>query len=314
MSHTQLSHQAEVHQVHDKNALQDALSIANSGDTIVLSKEGNYGDISIVNKSGIRITSKSKQLSIQATLSINGASSEVIIENLNIWNDNTSKKQIVLVGKQSKNVVIRHCILSSFPVSMNTLRDKFSGEAKNWINGIRVLADDCDISNNILVNIKLGIQGNGSKTVIQNNIIQYFSADAIRVQHHGIKILKNHIYDSVMSHPGETGHHEAIKLVPPENRLNAGELKGVEVIANVIRSQGRNTYVPKHLQGILQGISGTDGYFIDMTITDNSLVLNSDHGIVLYGAKNLRLSDNKVITAPTHYRLNPGIELYLTRT
>ncbi len=314
MSHTQLSHQAEVHQVHDKNALQEALSIANSGDTIVLAKAGNYGDISIVNQSGIRITSKSKQLSIQATLSINGASSEVIIENLNLWNDNTSKKQIVLVGKQSRSVIIRHCILSSSPVSMNTLRDKFSGEAKNWINGIRVLADDCDISNNILVNVKLGIQANGSKTVLQNNIIQYFSDDAIRVQQHDIKILKNHIYDSVMSQPGETGHHDAIKLVPPENRFNAGELRGVEIIANVIRSQGRNTYVPKHLQGVLQGISGTDGYFIDLIISDNSLVLNSDHGIVLYGAKNLQLSNNKVITAPGFYRLNPGIELYLTRT
>ncbi len=313
MSHTQLDHHAQVHQAHDRKALQDAISIANSGDTIVLEKEGDYGDISIVNKSGLRITSKSKQLSIQATLRINGTSSNVIIENLNIWNNNDNKKQIILVGKQSKSVIIRHCILSSFPVSMNTLLDKFAGEPKNWINGIRVLSDQCDISNNILVNVKLGIQANGPETLIQNNVIQYFSDDAIRVHQHGVKVVKNHIYDSVLSHPGETSHHAAINLIPPENRFDGGELRNVDVLDNVIRSQNRSTFVAKHMQGVLHGITGSDGYFVNLTINNNSFVLNSNHGITLNGVYNLQLSDNKVIASPSHHMSIPAIKLYLTR-
>ncbi len=313
MSHIQLSHPAQVHQVHDAKAFQDAISIADSGDTIVLAKDGDYGDISIVNKSGLRITSKSKQLSIRATLSINGACSEIIIENLNIWNDNHNKKQIVLVGLQSKNIIIRHCILSSMPVSMNTLRDKFAGEPKRWVNGIRVLGDKCKVSNNILVNVKLAIQGNGLETAIHDNVIQYFSDDAIRIQQHDVKIVNNHIYDSVLNHPGETTHHDAIRLIPPENRFAAGELRGINILDNVIRSQNRNTYVPKHMQGVLYGITASDGYFVDLTIKNNSLVLNSNHGISLNGVYNLQLSDNKVIASPSNHMATPSIELYLTR-
>ena len=313
MSDPQLSLHAKVHKVSDRQSLLQAISDADVGDTIVLTEEGKYGDIRVINKSGIRIKSQSKQLTIQATFSIDGNSSQVIIENLNLWNDNQNKRQIIIVGLQCKKIIIRHCIISSFPVSMNTAQQKLAGEPRNWINGISVLGNKCDVNNNVLVNVKRGILANGADTIIQQNVIQFFTDDAIRVQHHFIKVLHNHVSDAVLSHAGEGTAHDAIRLIPPENRYAAGELRGVEVIGNVVRSQNQHTSVAKHLQARLQGIMGLDGYFTDLVISDNSLVLNTNHGIVLNGTKNLRLVDNKVISSPAHQQITPGIKLYLSR-
>ncbi len=312
MSHTQLSHHAQVHHVNDANALREAISIARSGDTISLGKTGDYGDIRLVNKSGIRLTSRSKQLAIQATLSVDGTCNDIVIENLNLWNNNHSKKQILLVGAQSKDITIRHCILSSFPVSMNTLRDRLSGKPKSWINGIRLLGNNCKVTDNIIVNVKLGIQANSLDSVLTSNIIQYFSDDAIRVQQHSIQLRNNHIYDSVLSHSADTLPRDAIKLIPPEHRFKGGKLRNIEIVSNIIRSQSRSTSVPKHLQGTLHGIAARDGYFVNITVEKNSIVLNSHYGIVFNGVYQLELSDNKVLAAPEHHLATPAIILYLT--
>ena len=313
MSDTQLSHHVQTHHIHDRDSLLDALSLSLPGDTIEFTQEGDYGHISLINKSGLLIKSTSKQLAIKASLTIDGISSKIIVENLNIWNDDQSKRQIIIIGKQSKDIIVRHCILSSFPVSMNTLRDKLAGKPEAWINGIRMLGTACDVSNNIIVNVKLGIQGSGPRTTIESNLIQYFSEDAIRAHHHGVKIINNDIFDAVLSHQGETRSRDAILLIPPEDRYNGGELKEVEIMGNVVRSQSRNSSVPKFMQGFLQGISGIDGYFIDTTITSNTLVVNTHSGITLFGVSNLQIDDNKVIASPFHQQTTPGIELFLTR-
>lgn len=313
MSGTQLSHQSQIYQVYDRKALLDAISNAVSGDTILFTKEGDYGHVSIINKSGLLIKSKTKQLVIQASLSIDGLSSKIIIENLNLWNDNPKKRQVLITGKQSSEIIIRHCIFSSFPVSMNTSQAKFSGEPKNWINGIRLLGLKCEVINNIIVNVKLGIQSSGIDTNIQDNVIQYFSKDAIRVSQHNIEVSNNHIYDLIRGHSGETRSRDGILLTPPESRYNAGELRDVKIRGNIVRSQSKHTTVPKHMQGILRGITAAEGYFIDIIINDNSLVVNSNDGITLNGAQRLEISANKVIRSPSHRQCTPGIKLYLTR-
>lgn len=313
MSDPQLSNQAQVHQVTDRETLLQAIADADVGDTIVLAREGNYGNIRIINKAGLRITSQSKQLTIEATFLIDGTSSQIIIENLNLWSDDQHRQQVITIGPQCKKIIIRHCILSSFPVSMNTAQDKLSGDPQNWIDGIRVAGNKCEINNNILANVKRAIQITAAESVIQKNVIQYFSGDAIRVQHHRTQVSHNHISDAILGHSGETTQLDAIALLPPENRYTGGELNGVHIIANSVRSQNRRTTVPGHRQARLQGIVGFDGYFTDLLITENSLVVNTNQGITINGAKNLQLLDNKVIASPSNPHSRPGIHLYLTR-
>ncbi len=313
MSDTQLSLQAQVHQVDDRQSLLHALSDADVGDTIVINREGDYGDIRISNKSGIRIKSSSKRLAIQATLRIEGNANQIIIENLNIWNDNPGRGAVIQTGVQCKKIIIRHCMVSSYPVNMNNLQEKYAGEPENWINGINSLGSKCEVSHNLIANVRQGIISAGADALIEKNTVQYFSGDAIRVQQHGARVSGNHLYDAVLGHIGEARQQHAILLAPPEKRYAGGELNDVKITDTVVRSQNRHTSTPRHRQGSLQGIIATDGYFVDWVISHNSLVLNTDQGILLNGVKNLQLANNKVIAAPGYQSERLGIKLYLTR-
>lgn len=317
MSNTETTQKAQVHQVNSKSRLNEAIQASNRGDTIVLTTDGNYGDIRLTNKSGIRIKASNKGLLIEASITIDGNSSHIIIENINLWNAEQNKHQLIIIGNQASQIIIRHCIISTLPVSMNKLREKYEGNPNKWLNGINILGSTCNVINNIFVNIKTAILASGADTLIQSNLIQYFSKDAIHVKNHGVLVLQNRVYDSVNSRDETRGKSNACKkailLTPPKDKQKGGELKKVEIIGNTIRSHSRNTTVAKDKQSILQGIVGRDGYFTNLTIAENSLVLNSDHGITLNGAYKLILFNNKTIKSPQKNNSTPGINLYLTR-
>lgn len=305
--------QGQVYQARNAEELQKHIQNTLPRDTIVITRQGDYGVIRVTNKRMLRIKSYSLNIPVQIALIIDGVSKEIIIENVQLWNADSSLAQIIISGPQTTAVIIRGCIVSSVPLNQNRMREFYGGHPPSWINGIRILGSNSQILNNSLMNLKIGIVNTGANTLIQHNLVQYYSEDAIRVTNHGTRVLNNNIYDSVAAIPNQNAHRDAIQIIPPVDRYNGGPLNNVQIIGNIIQSHTHTGGVPPNERGIVQGIFGSDGYFINTTIVGNSIIVNSDHGISLNGVLNLTLRFNRIIDVTPGDNFNPGIKLYLTR-
>lgn len=305
--------QGQVYEARNGEELQQHIQNAKPRDTIVITRKGNYGSIRVTNKRMLRIKSYSINIPVQIGLIIDGHSKEIIIENIQLWNTDHSLHQIVISGPQTDAVIIRGCIISSVPLNQNSMRQHYSGNPLSWINGVRLLGSNSQITNNHLMNLKIAIVNTGVNTLVQHNLVQYFSEDAIRVTNHGTRVLNNNIYDSVAANPNQNAHKDAIQMIPPADRYNGGPLNNVQIIGNIIQSHTQPGGVPANERGIVQGIFGSDGYFVNTTIVGNTIIVNSDHGISLNGVLNLNLHFNRTLDVTPGDNFNPGVKLYLTR-
>ncbi len=303
----------QVFHIDNKQELQAALKSTHSGDTIVINQSGKYGNITLRNQHNLRLKAANRNIVIEACIVVDGNSDGVCLEGLNI-HYNGKNPYIIFSGQDCHNTQISHNLISSEATSYSHFNRGIIGSPAKWTSGIRVLGKDCTVFDNKIVNTRLGIVAQGKNSFIAHNLIRFFSEDAIRVQNHGVRAEMNQIEDAVMANPKDPAHQDAIQLIPPADRYEGGELRDVQIVENRIKNLSTHSPVPQHLAAILQGIFGSDGYFINTVISDNRVVTNSDHGVTLNGVKNLRLDANQIDKASnTEKGFNPGIKLYFTR-
>ena len=300
-----------IHQVNSITELSRAIKTAAPRDTIILTRAGRYGKVRLTNKSQLTIKALNTDMPIEASFFIDGNSQQIVLENMQLWHNIANASQIIITAKTTHSVTVQHCILSTVAVKRSTMLNAYAGNPRSWNNGIRMLGNNGQIINNNLINLNLAISQTGPNTLVKHNHIQFYTEDAIRVSHHGVKIEHNTIYDSVTKRAGQNAHKDAIQLIPPEERFNGGTLNNVTITGNIIQSN--SAAVANHEQGTVQGIFGSDGHFVNTIITDNIIAVNSDHGITLNGVKNARISNNRILDQTPADHFQPGIKLYLTR-
>ncbi len=300
-----------IHQVNSITELSRAIKTAAPRDTIILTRAGRYGKVKLTNKSQLTIKALNTDMPIEASFFIDGNSQQIVLENMQLWHNIANASQIIITAKTTHSITVQHCILSTVAVKRSTMLNAYAGNPRSWNNGIRMLGNNGRIINNNLINLNLAISQTGPNTLVKHNHIQFYTEDAIRVSHHGVKIEHNTIYDSVTKRAGQNAHKDAIQLIPPEERFNGGTLNNVTITGNIIQSN--SAAVASHEQGTVQGIFGSDGHFVNTVITDNIIAVNSDHGITLNGVKNARISNNRILDQTPTDHFQPGIKLYLTR-
>lgn len=303
-----------VHTVENADQLNIAIHNAQPNDSIILNKHGNYGSIQITNKQKLRISSISKQLPIQMNIIISNECSDITLDNIQIWNDELSHRYLIIAGKDCKNIIINNCILSTHPLIPDTMHQHFRGYPDQWISGIRMLGSDCHIKNNALLNLKSAILETGPNNQVDSNIIRFYSEDAIRVSNHGVHIIRNQVLDSISAaNDNQAAHKDAIQLIPPKDRFEGGALHDVKIIDNIIQSQTESLLIPNENKGIVQGIFASDGYFVNTHIENNTIKVNSDHGISINGVHKMHCKNNEIVNLDRTNQFTPGIKFYLTR-
>jgi len=303
-----------IHTVENKEQLIQAIHKAEPNDSIILNKHGHYGDIHITNKKQLRITSLSKQLPMEINFIINGNCCDITLDNIQIWNKDLNSRYLVIVGRESEHITISNCILSTHPVIPERMLERFTGEPDQWISGLRILGANCHVTANTLVNLKSAVLETGPNNRVDSNLIQFYSEDAVRASNHGVQITKNQIFDSVSAAGNkQAAHKDAIQLIPPKDRFEGGELRDVQILDNMIKNQSHPLSIPEENRGIVQGIFASDGYFVNTRIENNTIMVNSDHGITINGVHKMQCHNNEVINMDTSRRFQPGIKFYLTR-
>jgi hypothetical protein len=309
-----VSRPPKVWQATNGNELTFALKEAISGDAIVITESGNYGAIVVRGKNNIRIKSSGWHIQIQGHIILDAGSEHIKLEHLNLYAPEGMSiyRPLIIADKSTRNIDVQFCLLSSEKVTPNNFQSQFMGNPETWVSGIRLLGRNNLIQHNKLVNLRIAIMGEGEATDICHNQIQFFAEDGIRAQNHRIKVIQNSIFEGITDDNAEEGHRDAIQLIPPSHAQNLGRLDKVEIRENTIKSHHHNTRTPANRIAILQGIFGSDGYFINTVIKDNRIVVNSDHGITLNGANNLVISGNQIASVAVDGR-RPGIKLYFSR-
>lgn len=277
-------------------SVKNPRGIIRGGDTIWL-KSGDYGRLSF---DGFYNTD---------TITIQTMPGHVArFDNINITSSARWKLSGLLVealfikGRTSKNLVRlsshpRKGPLSNVEISNSTIRstEDISGwEKADWLsnaaNGINVNGDDVRLINNRISNVNFGLIVRGKYALVSNNSIQNFSGDGMRgLGDYGVfeynTVKNNYVVDR--------NHDDAFQSwsVGPKGSGD-GVVKGIVLRGNVFinREDPDQKY-----KGPLQGIGAFDGMFKDWVIENNLIMVNSWHGIALFGAENCRIINNTVV-------------------
>lgn len=177
-----------------------------------------------------------------------------------------------------------------------------SWSLEDWLttwrsSGYRLDGRNIELRNSSATAISFGIQALGPEARILNNTVRGFSGDGLRgIGPNGL-FEGNLVQDCFAVN---SNHDDGFQSWSPKNNGPNSTLPGLRLIGNVIWEWSGRADHP--LQCRLQGIGLFDGFFRDIEIRNNLVVVDHYHGISLYGGIDGVIANNTVL----HPNLQPG--------
>ena len=287
--------------------LNSILSTAAAGDVIYLDLS-NYGAINISNRKYsqfLTIEAGSGQTPVFSSLIVNSAS-HIVFSGITINGNGVRSKSPggVLVNlASSNNIVFQHNIVEltagAFPwVSMGTVLNASLAPS----DGILATQDYCvALDSNQIRNVfgGIGVGGDqvgtdGQNYMIAGNTIDHFAGDGIDLSATNIIIQGNVITNGLDTCESKCIHNDGIQGWNWNNQLGITN-RNVVIDSNYIQSQ-TVANLPFAVQ--LQGISIFDGYWANVSITNNIVLTSSITGISIAGVNGLNIINNSVMNIP----------------
>ncbi|MEM1045874.1 MAG: right-handed parallel beta-helix repeat-containing protein [Pseudomonadota bacterium] len=195
---------------------------------------------------------------------------------------------IVEIDATSRDIVLSDSRIES-------VADSAGRTAEEWRLGtahaVLSFGEAIEIRGNTIRNIRHGVGVTGPRAIVENNLIEDFIGDGIRVLGDHSEIRGNTIRNCYVV---DDNHDDGIQSwsLDAEGRAGRGEVVGVVLSGNTII----NHEDPAHpLRCNLQGIGLFDGIFVDWVIENNVVVVEHGHGITVMGARNVRAVNNTVV-------------------
>ncbi|MCK5788050.1 MAG: hypothetical protein KAH32_03570, partial [Chlamydiia bacterium] len=190
--------------------------------------------------------------------------------------DNNS---LVLVGGSSSNITFDNCIIYSVDNSDSWTAEDW--KAKSW-NGLFItsISNNISIINSTLKNVNFAIHMDSQtkNNTVRNVLVDNFCGDGIRLTNGSI--LE---YSTIQDAYKVNGNHDdMLQLFVSENII----IRGNKLISSTEESP--------LLGHDCQGIGAFDGWFDNILIENNLVVIDHWHAISLYGARNCKIINNTV--------------------
>jgi parallel beta-helix repeat protein len=264
------------------------------GDRVLL-RSGYHGELTISGGSyavPITIAADSGHTPRLRRVQIGGASG-LVLRGLSISPSHApsySKTTLVNVQSSSQNVTIENCQLFS-------VASASSWTADNWVNlassGAQVSGNRVTLRGNIVRNVRFGISVDGDNALIEQNIVDGFSADGLRGLGDFGTFQYNTVKNCYVGDDLDSNHDDGFQSWSVgTGGVGTGEVRGVVLRGNTFI----NTENPAQpFRGTMQAIGCFDGFFVDWVVENNVVITNHWHGISLYGARNSRIVNNTVI-------------------
>jgi hypothetical protein len=287
------------------------LGTAAAGDVISLDS-GNYGAVSISNKKYsdfLTIHAATGKTPVFSSFAVS-SSSHLVVDGITVIGGgvraNTPGGTLVTLAS-SDNIVFRNSTVEStsgtFPWQEQTgdLTTLDSSIAPS--DGINASQGYCiAITGNTIRNVFNGIYGGGDETgtdgqnyLVSSNSIDQFAGDGIDHSASNILIQSNHITNSLDICNLQCIHNDGIQGWNWDDRLGITN-QNVVIDSNFIESQ---TSTSLNLASVdLHGISIFDGFWKNVSITNNAVLTSSDTGISIAGVGGLQVVNNTVMNIP----------------
>jgi hypothetical protein len=213
-----------------------------------------------------------------------------------------SYSNATIVSLSGSQLELADCDVFSVP-------DASTWSAGDWrskaASGISIGGRAITVRANQVRNVRYGISGSASDSLVEHNLVANFSGD-------GIRGLGDHTvfqYNTVKNcYDVGDGHHDDgfQSWSTGSGGVGTGEVRGVVLRGNrIINYDDPN----QPMRCTLQGIGCFDGTFVDWVIENNVVITDHWHGITLLGARNSRIVNNTVISPPNAQIGPPWIKI-----
>ena len=286
------------------------LNIAAAGDVIYLNS-GAYGAVSISNRKYsqfLTIKAGPAQAPVFSSLTLNSVS-HMVFSGLTINGNGVRSKSpsgILVNLASSNNVVFENNVVEStsgaFPWKAETTNETVIDTSVAPSDGVIASQDYCvALNSNQIKNVfnGIGVGGDqvgtdGQNYMIANNTIDHFAGDGIDHSATNITIQGNHITNALDICGSKCIHNDGIQGWNWNNKLGVTN-KNVVIDSNYIQSQ---TVTNLTLAVALQGISIFDGFWQNVSITNNVVLTSGLAGITIAGVNGLHIINNSVMNIP----------------
>ena len=283
------------------------LGAAAAGDVIYLDSS-NYGAVSIANRKYsqfLTIEAGWGQTPVFSSLKVNSAS-HIVFSGITINGNgvrSTSPNGVLVSLASSDNIVFEHNTVEStsgaFPwKSMGTVLNASIAPS----DGVNASQDYCvALNGNQIKNVFSGIGVGGDQVgtdgqnyMVADNTIDHFAGDGIDHSATNIIIQGNEITNGLDTCGSVCIHNDGIQGWNWDNKLGITN-KNVVIDSNYIQSQ---TVASLPFAVALQGISIFDGFWSNVSITNNIVLTSSLTGISIAGVDGLHIINNTVMNIP----------------
>ena len=151
------------------------------------------------------------------------------------------------------------------------------------------------VRNNHLLNLRFGINLCSPESLCEGNIVENFSADAMRVTRDDITVRRNAIRNVyISSGDGDDNHDDGIQSFLFNK--GTGTVRRAKIFDNLIINREDSA---QPFKASLQGIGFFDGPLVDYQVMGNVVDVQAWHGISLFDAQNCTITGNSVFNTTT---------------
>jgi hypothetical protein len=287
------------------------LDAAAAGDVIYLNS-GNYGAVSISNRKYsqfLTIKTGPGQTPVLSSLQVNSVG-HMAFSGLTINGNgprSNSPHGILVSLASSNNIVFEDNIVEStsgaFPWRAETTNERVIDPSIAPSDGVNASQDYClTLNSNQIKNVFNGIyvggdqvRTHGQNYVVADNTIDHFAGDGIDHSATNIIIRGNHITNGLDICGSKCIHNDGIQGWNWYDKLGITN-KNVVIDSNYIESQ-TVTNLPFATTD-LEGITIFDGFWENVSITNNLVLVSSNTGISIAGVSGLHIVNNTVMDIP----------------
>lgn len=267
-------------------SVDQALNKAKGGDTILL-MDGTHGMLKINKSFDSMVTIRSqngRNAHIEAARF--GAPSQFItLENLRVWRTGPEWQAYLVqavkgTGRlQFENLEMR---------SREDANKHWDWPAARWLKvsgyGFDLRGGGYIVRNNTITGVRVGI-GAGYNSLVENNVVDGFCGDGLKGVGKSVfrnNLVKNRFKVDKFHADGFQAHTKTV-------------IKDLTLDSNTFIEWAHPEKHP--LRGYMQGIGMFDGFYEDLVIQNNVIVVRASHGIAVYGTRRGKVLNNTVVSA-----------------
>lgn len=275
-----------------------AVEAAARGDGLILLQAGHYGAATWQNlrpDTAVRLQAQTRGAVHFDRLALRNAHNLHLVDFF-VWpRADTPDPQAHRPGPLVRSDGSSQLIFEGFELrSRDTARDYMNWSKADWSTrahgGFLLNGHTMTARNNTVIGVSHGIATTGPGAQVIGNQVMGFSGDALRGVGNHSQFIGNRVQDCVKI---DDNHDDGFQSWSPRTQQPDAEISDLRLISNTILEWTGPAHHP--LRCRLQGIGLFDGFYRDLVILNNLIVVEAYHGIALYGGIDSVIAHNTVV-------------------